>query len=539
MFRSVSIQKRLLAAFGALAFMLAALGLYNLNTMSQIRERAHLLETNILTALMAVGELNNTVTRLRVQTLRLMLTTDINNEGETLRLVDELRQSVLATEKRYESLINSDEERRAYNEFATQQQQYLKLQHESIEFLKQDEIGLALDLLQQINPLTDAIVVSLARLTQLNEDAAAAARNDSIAAYEQARILVIVLIVLAVAIAVVIALVISASINQPLAQAVNSAQQIAEGDLTQRITSEGSDELTQLSEALVQMQQKLRDAIGHIASSASQLASAAEELNAVTDESARAIQLQNDEVQQAATAITEMSSAVDEVASTAMQTSEASVQSANLAKDGSQKVLQTRTVIGKMNADVQQSASVINVLAEKVSSINQVLEVIRSVAEQTNLLALNAAIEAARAGDAGRGFAVVADEVRSLAHRTQTSTGEIEQMISQVQSSVKEAVNAMGLISQNAGNAQNVAEEAAAALTQIADNITSISDQNHVIASAAEEQSKVAREIDRNIITISDLANQTSAGSHQTSASASELSRLAIQLNELVNRFKV
>ncbi|GHG72830.1 methyl-accepting chemotaxis protein [Alishewanella longhuensis] len=539
MFRSVSIQKRLLAAFGALAFMLAALGLYNLNTMSQIRDRANLLETNILPALMAVGELNNTVTRLRVQTLRLMLTTDINNEGATLRLVDELRQSVLATEKRYEAFINTDEVRRTYNEFASQLQQYLKFQKEAIDFLKQDEIGLALDLLQQINPLTDAIAISLARLTELNETAAAAARSESIAAYEQARILVIVLIVLAVAIAVVIALVISASINQPLAQAVNSAQQIAEGDLTQRITSEGSDELTQLSEALVQMQQKLRDAIGHIASSASQLASAAEELNAVTDESARAIQLQNDEVQQAATAITEMSSAVDEVASTAMQTSEASVQSANLAKDGSQKVLQTRTVIGKMNADVQQSANVINVLAEKVSSINQVLEVIRSVAEQTNLLALNAAIEAARAGDAGRGFAVVADEVRSLAHRTQTSTGEIEQMISQVQSSVKEAVNAMGLISQNAGNAQNVAEEAAAALTQIADNITSISDQNHVIASAAEEQSKVAREIDRNIITISDLANQTSAGSHQTSASASELSRLAIQLNELVNRFKV
>lgn len=539
MFRSVSIQKRLLAAFGALAFMLAALGLYNLNTMSNIRERANALETNTLPSLMAVAELNNNVTRLRVQTLRLMLTTDINNETETLRVVEELRQSAATTEKRYEALITSDEERRIYNEFANQQQQYLKLQQESIEFLKQDEIGLALDLLQQINPLTDAIVVSLGRLTTLNEQAAATARKESIADYEQARILVIVLIIVAVAIAVVIALVISASINQPLAQAVSSAQQIAEGDLTQRINSEGDDELTKLSDALVQMQQKLRDAIGHIASSASQLASAAEELNAVTDESARAIQLQNDEVQQAATAITEMSSAVDEVASTAMQTSEASVQSANLAKDGSQKVLQTRTVIGKMNSDVQQSANVINVLAEKVSSINQVLEVIRSVAEQTNLLALNAAIEAARAGDAGRGFAVVADEVRSLAHRTQTSTGEIEQMISQVQSSVKEAVNAMGLISQNAGNAQNVAEEAAAALTQIADNITSISDQNHVIASAAEEQSKVAREIDRNIITISDLANQTSAGSHQTSASASELSRLAIQLNELVNRFKV
>lgn len=539
MFRTISIQKRLLAAFGALAFMLAALGLYNLNTMSQIRERANLVETNILPSLMSLADLNLNVTRLRALTLRLMLTTDITQEGEALREVDTLRGEVDRNKQAFEAAMYLESERRVFSEFNKTVNQYLELQQEAINFLKQDETGMALDLLQQINPVTAKMTGELLELTEINQKAANDARAESVTAYQAARIIVIVLIVLAVAIAIVIALVISRSINAPLEQAVESARQIAEGDLTQRINKDGDDELTRLAEALQQMQQKLRDAIGHIASSASQLASAAEELNAVTDESARAIQQQNDEVQQAATAITEMSSAVDEVAATAMQTSDASAQSANLAKDGSQKVTQTQAVISKMNTEVQQSVTVINVLAEKVSSINQVLEVIRSVAEQTNLLALNAAIEAARAGDAGRGFAVVADEVRSLAHRTQTSTGEIEQMIQQVQGSVREAVNAMGLISQNAGDAQNVAEEAAAALGQIATNITSISDQNHVIASAAEEQSKVAREIDRNIITISDLANQTSAGSQQTSASATELSRLAIQLNELVNRFKV
>lgn len=539
MFRTISIQKRLLAAFGALAFMLAALGLYNLNTMSQIRERANLVETNILPSLMSLADLNLNVTRLRVLTLRLMLTTDITQEGATLNEVEQLRTEVRRNEQAFAANMYLDEERKVFADFEKRLQQYLQLQQEALEFLKQDETGMALDLLQQINPITAQMTTDLLDLTRINQQAANTARTESVSAYQAARIIVIVLIVLAVAVAIMIALVISRGINQPLEQAVASARQIAEGDLTQRINKDGDDELTRLAEALQQMQQKLRDAIGHIASSASQLASAAEELNAVTDESARAIQQQNDEVQQAATAITEMSSAVDEVAATAMQTSDASAQSANLAKDGSHKVTQTRAVIGKMNTEVQQSVTVINVLAEKVSSINQVLEVIRSVAEQTNLLALNAAIEAARAGDAGRGFAVVADEVRSLAHRTQTSTGEIEQMIQQVQGSVREAVNAMGLISQNAGDAQNVAEEAAAALGQIATNITSISDQNHVIASAAEEQSKVAREIDRNIITISDLANQTSAGSQQTSASATELSRLAIQLNELVNRFKV
>lgn len=539
MFRSISIQKRLLAAFGLLAFMLAGLGLYNLNTMSQIRERANLVETNLLPALMNLADLNLNVTRLQVMTLRLMLTTDITQEGETLRQVEELRAEVDRNEAAYAATLYIDEQRKAFNEFTEIKARYLSLQQQAIDYLKQDETGMALDLLQQMNVITNDMTQHLLHLTRINQEAAQQARAESVSAYETARILIVVLIALAVAVAVIVALVISRSINQPLELAVASAQQIAGGDLTQQINSAGSDELTTLSQALQQMQHKLRDAIGHIASSASQLASAAEELNAVTVESARAIQQQNDEVQQAATAITEMSSAVDEVAATAMQTSDASAQSANLAKDGSQKVTQTRAVIGKMNTEVQQSVTVINVLAEKVSSINQVLEVIRSVAEQTNLLALNAAIEAARAGDAGRGFAVVADEVRSLAHRTQTSTGEIEQMIQQVQGSVREAVNAMGLISQNAGDAQNVAEEAAAALGQIATNITSISDQNHVIASAAEEQSKVAREIDRNIITISDLANQTSAGSQQTSASATELSRLAIQLNELVNRFKV
>ncbi|MCT8127380.1 methyl-accepting chemotaxis protein [Alishewanella sp. BS5-314] len=539
MFRTISIQKRLLAAFGALAFMLAALGLYNLNTMSQIRERANLVETNILPSLMSLADLNLNVTRLRVLTLRLMLTTDITQEGATLNEVEQLRTEVRRNEQAFAANMYLDEERKVFADFEKRLQQYLQLQQEALEFLKQDETGMALDLLQQINPITAQMTTDLLDLTRINQQAANTARTESVSAYQAARIIVIVLIVLVVAVAIVIALVISRGINQPLEQAVASARQIAEGDLTQRINKDGDDELTRLAEALQQMQQKLRDAIGHIASSASQLASAAEELNAVTDESARAIQQQNDEVQQAATAITEMSSAVDEVAATAMKTSDASAQSANLAKDGSHKVTQTRAVIGKMNTEVQQSVTVINVLAEKVSSINQVLEVIRSVAEQTNLLALNAAIEAARAGDAGRGFAVVADEVRSLAHRTQTSTGEIEQMIQQVQGSVREAVGAMGLISQNAGDAQNVAEEAAAALSRIAENITSISDQNHVIASAAEEQSKVAREIDRNIITISDLANQTSAGSQQTSASATELSRLAIQLNELVNRFKV
>ncbi|MCS4306441.1 methyl-accepting chemotaxis protein [Rheinheimera pacifica] len=539
MLRKISIQKRLLAAFGALALLLAVTGLFSLQSLSAVRTQADLLETNIMPSINAVRDVEINITSARALTLRLLLTLDIQQEGPTIQAITDLREAVNKAEKDYAVFIYTPEERKLYNDFGSVKQQYYELQQRAIELLLKDEVGAATDLLDQMNPLTDQISSILLQLTDLNQKAADDGRAKAIATYDTAIWAVSVLIVIAVITALLIAIFISRSINQPLAQAVVSAQYIADGDLTQQVAVEGSDELSQLATALAQMQQKLRDAISHISSSSSQLASAAEELNVVTDESAKALQLQNDEVQQAATAITEMSSAVDEVAGTAMKTSEASSQSANLAKDGTQKVVQTRSVIEKMNADVRQSTTVINTLAEKVSSINQVLEVIRNVADQTNLLALNAAIEAARAGEAGRGFAVVADEVRSLAHRTQTSTGEIEQMIQQVQSSAKEAVNAMQLISGNADNAQNVVKAAADALELIAENIMAISDQNHVIAGAAEEQSKVAREIDRNIVTISDLAAQTAAGSNQTTASASELSRLAIELNTLVSKFKV
>ena len=539
MLRTITIQKRLLAAFGALALLLVITGLVSVQSLSKVRTQADIVESNLLPSVSYLGQVESLTAETRAMTLRLLLAIDITQEGATFERIKQLNSEKQNVSKKYESAIFLPEERKLYNEFTQLDQQYGELQSKALDFLRQEELGAAQDLLDQMNPLSDKMVLLLSQLSDVNQNAAQDARKASISTYSSAKWVVVTLIIVSIVIAVSIAIAISRSVNQPLSQAVESARFIADGDLTQPLQVTGSDELTELSQALSQMQLKLRDAIGHIASSSSQLASAAEELNVITDESAKALQLQNDEVQQAATAITEMSSAVDEVAGTALQTSEASAQSATLAKDGAQKVMQTSSVIEKMNGDVLHSTKVINTLAEKVSSINQVLEVIRSVADQTNLLALNAAIEAARAGEAGRGFAVVADEVRSLAHRTQTSTGEIEQMIQQVQSSAKEAVSAMNLISGNAENAKQVASAAAEALKLIDQNIMNISDQNHVIAGAAEEQSKVAREIDRNIVTISDLAAQTADGSSQTTASAGELSRLAIELNTLVSKFKV
>ncbi|WP_412458079.1 methyl-accepting chemotaxis protein [Pseudomonas syringae] len=287
------------------------------------------------------------------------------------------------------------------------------------------------------------------------------------------------------------------------------------------------------------MQGNLKRTIQEISSASDQLASAAEELGAVTEESTRGLTRQNDEIQQAATAVNEMTAAVEEVARNAVSTSEESKSLATDAANGRGQVDNTVKGIGTMVREITESTGSVTTLAGHVRDISKVLEVIRSIAEQTNLLALNAAIEAARAGEQGRGFAVVADEVRALAHRTQASTVEIEGMIGTVQSGADGAVAAMSKSLATATSTQELAQRAGSALEKITSGVGTINERNMVIASASEEQAQVAREVDRNLVNIQELSAQSAAGANQTSASSQELSRLATSFNTMVAQFKL
>ena len=539
MLREITIQKRLMLAFSLIIALLLGVGAVSLSSMGTIRDNADEVEHKILPDLIVLREVNLNLMQVRIFTLRLLLDKNETSRQKHASQIQYVKKIVEKYAADYQQTIASDKERQLYNEFASSKEKYYLAQQKAVDLVLEGKTEEAENMLPDINALTDTMTKNLEAIEHFDEVVAKEVLEASINKYNSTFWLVIGIIVIAATSALAIAKMLASSINKPLQDALRTAETVASGDLTQNPLIRGDDELTRLAKALQTMQTNLRDAIVQISNSSSQLASAAEELNVVTEDSSKALQLQNDEIQQAAAAITEMSAAVDEVASTALQTSDASADSARLAAEGKTRVAETTAVISEMNKDMADSSGVIDTLANQVASIGQVLDVIRAVAEQTNLLALNAAIEAARAGEAGRGFAVVADEVRSLAHRTQISTREIEAMIRDVQSSANAAVSSIRNTGTKASEAQSVVQAAAEVLDRIATRILAISDSNHIIASAAEEQSKVAREIDHNIVTISDLAAQTAAGAHQTSASSSELSRLAVDLNGLVARFVV
>ncbi|WP_419570819.1 methyl-accepting chemotaxis protein [Rheinheimera sp.] len=538
--RQFKIGSRLMGGFAVLGLLVLLQGSLALVNMKQMRSTAEEIETNIIPTLNALSGLNMQMMRVRIFTFRLMQAETAEQQQQILTTLESIKVEVAAEEKVYESLISLDGERVLYNQFKDARSLYLAGQQRLVEQVLAGNNAEAKRISnEELSTHADNMTKALIALNKLNTDYSTEQTEVSGRNFESAQLLIISAIVVALLLASVIAVALTRSINRPMLQAVELAEVVAEGDLTRTIATEGQDEATQLMVALQKMQQNLRDALAHISSSSAQLASASEELNSVTEDSSRGLQQQNDEIQQAATAITEMSSAVDEVASTATQTAEASNESARLAQKGQRQVNETASAIGLMNEDVAKTSGLVQELAVQAQDIGKVLDVIRAIAEQTNLLALNAAIEAARAGEAGRGFAVVADEVRALAHRTQVSTKEIEEMIGKIRGGTADAVNAMQHSADKAAQALTVARAAGEALLVITDRINKISDSNLVIASAAEEQAKVAREIDRNIVNISDLAAQTAAGANQTSASAHELSRLAVDLNGLVTRFKV
>ncbi|MFJ2389802.1 methyl-accepting chemotaxis protein [Pseudomonas koreensis] len=538
--RSLNIAPRASLGFGLLALMVFALGAFALLQMSNMRAQSDEVDKNWLPSVMAVGEMSQDMLRLRALTMRLLLNRDPQALEQNVTKLNELRGVLSEAQQRYDVLIVLPEERNLFDRFKVAEHKYLEFQAQVMALSAQNRVEEAAAILNsQMSPLADEIAVTLRDLVELNKHNANLATEAARLVFINSRVWVAVMIGITALITIGLALLLTRSIVLPLAQSLGVAEVVAGGDLTGDISISGKDEPARLLQALKSMQHNLRDTIRQISESSSQLASASEELSCVTEDATRGLHQQSLEIEQAATAVNQMTAAVEEVASNAVATSEASRESDRIAQHGREQVRQTVTSIESLAEDVTSNATQVEDLAQKVHGISKVLDVIRSIAEQTNLLALNAAIEAARAGDAGRGFAVVADEVRALAHRTQQSTQEIEQMIGGIQQGTDSAVSSMQQSNIRAHSTLELAKAAGVALEEIASAFTLINERNLVIASASEEQAAVAREVDRNLMNIRDLAMQTSAGANQTSAASQELSRLAVDLNNMVAKFSV
>ncbi|UVL06862.1 methyl-accepting chemotaxis protein [Pseudomonas rhodesiae] len=453
------------------------------------------------------------------------------------------RQRITEAFATLEPLLDTAEGKAAYARLKTHREAYVAAFTQVQALIKQGarEQGLA-QLKQQVMPAELEVFKSLDALMALQGRVFAERQQVAQALYDDARRTMIGLFMLCLALVVAAAVLVTRSVLRPLGgepdEAARVLSHIAGGDLT-IVVPVGDSAEGSVMRNLHHMQQNLQQMVRHIATSVDGVASSSEQLSAVSTQTSGSLQLQGQEIEQAATAVNEMTAAVDEVARNAVSTSEASRLSEQTAQRGQAQVQETVASINTLANGVVETSERIQQLAGRVQDISSVLDVIRSIADQTNLLALNAAIEAARAGDAGRGFAVVADEVRALAHRTQVSTQEIEQMIGAIRQDSEHAVAAMHDSSERVQATLGVAQRSGQALEEITRSISQINERNMLIASATEEQALVAREVDRNLVGIRTLSQQVLQGAIHTQTAGQELAGMAGDLHQMVGRFKV
>nr|WP_243883657.1 methyl-accepting chemotaxis protein [Shewanella algae] len=327
----------------------------------------------------------------------------------------------------------------------------------------------------------------------------------------------------------------------PIRNMLDNLNDIAqgEGDLTKRLQVHGEDEIAQLGLAFNRFVDKLQHIIRDVTTATHEVQDASGSIHAQTQAIAAQLANHNNETDQVVTAITEMSSTAQEVAMNTTQVAEATHVASDEVAKAQECVDTSLTEISTLMTEINSAADHIQSLNEQSQKINSVLSVIGGIAEQTNLLALNAAIEAARAGEQGRGFAVVADEVRSLASRTQASTLEINEMLSELHRLVSQAVSAMEESQQSCHRSVESSRLISESLGAVTSSVTSINDMSTQIATAATEQSSVTEEINRNIYAIQDIVAELLHSSEEAARVSQTVSHSGDNLGQLVNQFRV
>ncbi len=312
-----------------------------------------------------------------------------------------------------------------------------------------------------------------------------------------------------------------------------------EADLTSRIDIVSQDELGDISQSVNNFIVYLQSMLLDISQASTHITQSIDQLNVQSERNNQALISHASETEQVVTAVTEMSSTAETVAQSATETA-ANTQKANdVAMSSKDTVLEASNSVIALVDEVDAASSSINTMNENTQQIVSVLGVIGDIAEQTNLLALNAAIEAARAGEQGRGFAVVADEVRSLAARTQTSTAEINEILTKLRQDATNAVSAMEVTrtscERTAANTADVTDS----LDAMTNSIITINDLSTQIATASEEQSSVTEEVSRNMSNIRDMVSELTQNGQATVDSTQNLAAANAQLNMLVSKFKL
>ncbi|MFM5698481.1 methyl-accepting chemotaxis protein [Aeromonas veronii] len=540
-YKNLSIGKKIAVVFAVIAAVNVVFGVFLSSELRGVRDRVLNFTDSTLPSVLSVETLLYDVSYVRRAQFALLMVDDAADLQARRGRIQENIRKVDEAFRAYEATVGADNERQVFNQAKQQWLTYQRSVNEFDMLLVQGQHDQAKTQLFASNPLFGALELAVNSLIQVNLGFVKENRGSLLGSVSMVTTFAMVSIGALLVFMVVMTWFLTRQICLPLQAVVAQANAIAAGDLTHQLERQhiGRDELGMLAKASLKMQDNLRGLIEEVVAAVTQLGAAIDEVSAVSEQSAKGIQSQQQEISLVATAMTQMKATVADVAGNTEHTSESASAANTLARKGNQDVQRSLVAITRVAEEIEQAGTLVTELERESAQINVVVDVIRGIAEQTNLLALNAAIEAARAGEQGRGFAVVADEVRTLAGRTQASTGEIVAIIETLQARANQAKEVTGQSCEMIRQCVDQSEQTSNGIQQIEEAVAQIADMAIQIASACGEQDAVSDELGRNVERINESANEVALGADHTARACLELSQLAVGLKQTIGRFRL
>ncbi|WP_434813716.1 HAMP domain-containing methyl-accepting chemotaxis protein [Bacillus halotolerans] len=468
----------------------------------------------------------------------------------------------------YEKTISNDKERSIFEQLKTEVNSYTNIHNQILESGRTNDIDKARGLLVQTEASFEDMKKSITELVDFNKEGSNTAVKETKDVYHKGLIYTALLLAASIAISICIWLYINRSIVKPIIRMKSSANEIAEGNLSNDIEPLASkDELGDLNEALQKMVGNLRDIVGYSKEISTRVLSSSQVLTTATNETrtgSRHITETMNEMaegseQQAQDAVTiaesmnEFTESIDKAYNHGMTISDTSQNVLQLAVNGNENMDTSVQQMKTIHHIVQEAVHKVRSLEQHSQDINKLVQVINGIAEQTNLLSLNAAIEAARAGESGKGFAVVAEEVRKLADGVSDSVQditkivggtqqEINTVIQYLESSFTEVEKGTENLTDTGQAMQNIKQSVtyvAESIKEVTDGLKQLTNQSITINQSIENIASVSEESAAGIEETFSITEQSAHSMDQVLQNAEELERLAKELNEKMDQFTI
>ncbi|MCY7901101.1 methyl-accepting chemotaxis protein [Bacillus inaquosorum] len=468
----------------------------------------------------------------------------------------------------YEKTISNDKEQKLFEQLQTEVNTYTDIHAQIIESGRTNDMDKARGLLVQTEARFEDMKKSVTQLVDFNKEGSNTAVKETKDVYHKGLIYTALLLAASIIISIFIWLYITRNIVKPIIRMKESANHIAEGDLSNNMEPLNSkDELGDLNEALQKMVGNLRDIVGYSKEISSRVLSSSQVLATATNEtrsgSKHITETMNEMAegseQQAQDAVTiaesmnEFTESIDKAYNRGITISDTSQNVLELAVSGNENMDTSLQQMKTIHHIVQEAVHKVRSLEQHSQDINKLVQVINGIAEQTNLLSLNAAIEAARAGESGKGFAVVAEEVRKLADGVSDSVQditrivngtqqEIHTVIGYLESSFTEVEKGTENLTDTGQAMQHIRQSVthvANSIKEVTDGLKQLTNQSITINQSIENIASVSEESAAGIEETFSITEQSAHSMDQVLQNAEELEQLAKELNEKMDQFTI